>query len=83
MNTSKKTGIDAAKTASKRVVVKTAKATGDLMGNKVADNINSVSKSKKDIIEPQQENGKMEKINKSEGAFIPLKKCQQIIDDLR
>ena len=29
-----KTGIDAAKTASKRVVQKTAEATGDLIGNK-------------------------------------------------
>ena len=33
MNTATKTGIDAAKTASKRVVQKTAEATGDLIGN--------------------------------------------------
>ena len=31
-----KTGIDAAKTASKRVVQKTTEATGDLIGNKIA-----------------------------------------------
>ena len=34
-----KTGIDAAKTTSKRVVQKTAEATGDLIGNKIADKI--------------------------------------------
>ena len=45
MDTETKTGIDAAKTASKRVVRKTAEATGDLIGNKIADNINSIGKS--------------------------------------
>ena len=33
MDTATKTGIDAAKTASKRGVQKTAEATGDLIGN--------------------------------------------------
>ena len=32
MNTARKTGIDAAKTASKRVIQKTAEAIGDLIG---------------------------------------------------
>ena len=41
MDTATKTGMDAAKTASKRVVQKTAKATGDL-----ADKISSLGKSK-------------------------------------
>ena len=36
MDTSIKTGIDAAKTASKTVVQKTAEARGDLFGNKIA-----------------------------------------------
>ena len=35
MDTATKTGIDAAKTASKRVVQKTAEAAGDLIGNKI------------------------------------------------
>ena len=39
MDTQNKTGIDAAKTASKRVVQKTAEDTGDLNGNKIADKI--------------------------------------------
>ena len=37
MDTVNKTGIDAAKTASKRVVQKTAEATEDIIGNKIAD----------------------------------------------
>ena len=46
MDTVTKAGIDAAKTAYKRVVQKTAEATGDLIGNKIADKITSVGKSK-------------------------------------
>ena len=46
VDTATKTRIDAAKTASKRIVQKTAEATGDLMGNKIADKITSVEKIK-------------------------------------
>ena len=41
MSTATKTGIDAAKTASKRVIRKTAEATGDLIGYKIAVKITS------------------------------------------
>ena len=37
MDTATKTEIDAAKTSSKRVVQKTAEATGDLIRNEIAD----------------------------------------------
>ena len=47
MDTSTKTGINAAKTASKRVVQKTAEATRDLIGNKKADKITLLRKPKK------------------------------------
>ena len=40
----KKSATDAIKTASKRAIPKTAEATGDLVGNKIADKITSVSK---------------------------------------
>ena len=69
MDTATKIGIDAAKTASKRVVQKTAEATGDLIGNKIADIITSVGKSK-------------EKAKGAEETYIPPDKIQQIIDDL-
>ena len=41
MDTATKTGVDAAKTSSKRIVQKTAEATGDLIGSEIADKITS------------------------------------------
>ena len=46
MDAATKTEIDATKTASKRVDQKTAEATGDLVGNKIAVKITSAGKSK-------------------------------------
>ena len=46
IDTATKTGADAAKTASTRVVQKTAKATGDLIRNKMVDKITSLGKTK-------------------------------------
>ena len=46
MNTATKTGIDVAKTASYRFAQKTAEASGDVIGNKIADKITSIGKSK-------------------------------------
>ena len=46
MDTVTKTRIDAAKTASKRLVQKIAEAAGDLIGNKIADKITSLGKTK-------------------------------------
>ena len=46
MDTATKTEIDEAKTVSKRVVQKTAEATGDLVGNEIADKITSLGKTK-------------------------------------
>ena len=44
LDSAKKSTTDAIKTASKRVIQKTAEATGDLINNKIADKIKSVSK---------------------------------------
>ena len=46
MDTATKTVIDAAKTASERVVQEIEYTTGNLIGNKIADKITSVGKSK-------------------------------------
>ena len=46
MDTATKTGIDAAKTASKRVIQKNPEATGDLIGNKIANKITSLVEQK-------------------------------------
>ena len=45
-DSAKKSTADAIKTASKRAIQKPAEATGDLIGNKIADKITSVSKKK-------------------------------------
>ena len=66
MDTATKTGIDAEKTAS------AAEATGDLIGNKIADKITSIGKPKE-----------KEKTKEIEEIYIPPEKRQQIIDDLR
>ena len=50
-----KARIDAAKTASKRVVQKTAETTGDLTGIKIFDKIISVGKTKSNKKEDRQE----------------------------
>ena len=72
MDTATKKEIDVAKTASKRVVQKTAEATVDLIGNKIADKITSIGKPKE-----------KEKTKETEEIYIPPEKRQQIIDDLR
>ena len=46
LDSSKKSTADTIKTASKRVIQKTAEATSDLIGNKIADKITSVSNKK-------------------------------------
>ena len=75
IDTATKTGIDAAKTASERVVQKTAEGTGDLIGSKIADKITSVGKTKREEKEGET--------NKKQEIYIPAKKRQQIIDDLK
>ena len=73
MDTATKTGMDAAKITSKRVVQKAAEATGDLIGNKIADKITSIGQSKE---KPKPKEKPVE-------IYIPPEKRQQIIDDLR
>ena len=46
LDSTKKSTTDAIKTASKRAIQNTTEATGDLIGNKIADKITSVSKKK-------------------------------------
>ena len=75
MDTATKTGINAAKTASKRVVQKTAEATRDLIGNKIADKITSIGKPK--------EKEKTKEAKETEEIYIPPEKRQQIINDFR
>ena len=72
MDAATKIGTDAAKTASKRVVQRTAEETGDLIGKKIADKSTSLGKTKN-----------KEKEDKRKEIYIPAEIRQQIIDDLR
>ena len=63
---------DQASTELEIVVQKTAEATGDLIGNKIADKTTSIGKSKE-----------KEKAEKEKEIYIPPEKRQQIIDDLK
>ena len=67
MDTATKTGIDATKTAVKRVVQKNTEATGSLMVSKIANKITSVGKTKS---------------KEKEEIYLPSEKRQQFIDDL-
>ena len=55
IDSAKRSTADAIKTASKRVIQKRAEATGDLIGNKIADKITSVSKKKSTKALPNDE----------------------------
>ena len=82
-DTTKKSATDAIKTASKRAIQKTAEATGDLVGNKNADKITSVSK--KSLKKPGDEEFSSNEVNKEipNERYISPKERQQIIDELR
>ena len=72
MDTATKTGMDAAKTPSKRVAQKTPETTRDLIGNKIAEKITSLGKTKS-----------KEKKDERQEIYILPKKRQLINDDLR
>ena len=82
----KKSTTDAIKTASKRAIQKTAEATSDLIGNKIAGQITSVSK-KKPVMElhskelPNNNNGDVE-ITAHKKRYISPEDRQKIIDEL-
>ena len=63
MDTAKKQGTNFAKTAGKKIVEKSAEATGDLIGSKIANKITSLGNSKN----KEKEN----EINEPEEIIIP------------
>ena len=80
----KKSTTDAIETASKRAIQKTAEATGDLIGNKIADKITSVSKKKPAKELPNDETKEEDvEIANPKKRYISLKERKQIIDKLK
>ena len=68
----KNQGSEFGKLAGKKILTKSAEATGDLIGSKIADKITSLKvKDKPQEIEEEQE------------IIIPPDQRQQILDDLR
>ena len=90
-DTSIKTGKDFATIAGKKIVLKSAEATGDLVGNKIADKITSMGCSKElgsDVgpaVRPRSKNEKDETniMEETQEIYIPPEKRKQIIKDLK
>ena len=84
LDSAKKSTTDAIKTASKRAIQKAAEATGDLIGNKTADKITSVSKKKpdKELHNNDDETEDVE-IATSKKRYISPEERKQIIEELR
>ena len=77
VDTGKKSATYAIKTASKRAIQKTAEATGDLVGNKIADKIKNVPKKK------YNNNNDDVELTTHKKRYISPEERQQIIDELR
>ena len=78
LDTAKKSATDAIKIASKRTIQKTAEATGDLIGNKTADKIASISKKPSNI-----SNNDDVELTTHKKRHISPEERQQIINELR
>ena len=79
LNSAKKSTTDAIKTDSKRAIQKTAEATGDLICNKIADKITSISKKKS----PHNDGKEDVEITTHKKRYISPEKRRQIFDELR
>ena len=82
LDSAKKSTTDAIKTASKRAIQKTAEATGDLIGNKSADKITSVSKKSAEELTNNKTEEDVE-IATPIKTYISPEERQKNIDELR
>ena len=80
LDSAKKSTTDAIKAASKRAIQKTAEATGDLIGKKIADKITRISR--KSSNNNNNNNDGVELTTHQKGYISPEKR-QQIINELR
>ena len=78
MDGATKTSKNFDKIAGKKVIHKTAKATGDLVGNKIADKITSMGKPRS-----KKEKSEMNIMEETQEIYIPPEKRKQIIKDLK
>ena len=84
LDSAKKSTTDVIKNTSKRAIQKTAEATGDLIGNKIADKITSVSKKKPTKELPNDETKEEDvEIATSKKRYISPEERKQIIEELK
>ena len=83
LDCAKKSVTDAIKTAPKRVIQKTAEATGDLIGNKIADKITSVSKKPSNDNNNNNNDNEDVELTTHKRRYISPEERQQIINELR
>ena len=83
LDSAKKSTTDAIITASKRAIQKTAEATGDLIGIKIADKITSISKKKSAKGLPNDETKVDVEWATPKKRYISPEERQQIIDELK
>ena len=79
IDSAKKSTTDARKTASKRAIQKPAEATGDLVGNEIADKITGFSKKSNN----NNNNNQDVDLLTHKKRYISLEERKQIIDKLR
>ena len=82
LDSAKKCAIDAIKTPSKRAIQKITKATGDLIGNKIANKITSVSKKSTKELPNDETKVDVERTTPKK-RYISSEERQKIIDELR
>ena len=85
LDSAKKSTADAIKTASKRAIQKIAEATGDLIGNKSADKITSVSKKSTTQLHSKElhNNDEREDLDTIKKRYKPPENRKQFIEELR
>ena len=83
LNSAEKSATDVIQTPSKRAIQKTVEATGDLIGNKIADKITSVSRKNSTKELPNNETKEDVEIVAPKKRYISPEERQQIIDELR
>ena len=83
LDSAKNCTTDAIKTASKRAIQKTAGATGDMIGNKIADKITTVSQKKSTKELPNDETEEDVEIATPNKRYIFPEERKQIVEELR
>ena len=78
----KKSTTDAIKTASKRAIQKAAEATSDLIGNKIADKITSVSKKSNNNNNNNDDDDEDVQLTTHKKRYISPEERKQVIDEL-